>query len=115
MTSQLSVSQFEYGLKGGLNFDSAGKIKLFADQLQKEGKLEGKIAFNIGAYVEIDFLILYFRPELKYTKVSSQFEGNTIENTRIELPVSLGIKVLGPLSFFWRLAHFIVTPLRVVN
>ena len=36
-STQLSFSQFEYGLKVGLNFDSSGDIVVVADQLQKEG------------------------------------------------------------------------------
>jgi hypothetical protein len=45
-------------------------------------------------------MVIYLRPELQYTKVRSEFENNTIDNTRIELPVSVGITVLGPLSVF---------------
>ncbi|MEK9604416.1 MAG: outer membrane beta-barrel protein [Flavobacteriaceae bacterium] len=100
IASQLGWSQLKYGIKGGLNFDSAGEIKLVSEQLQKEGNLDSKSGFHVGAYAEVDFLIFYLRPELQYTKVSNQFEGNTIENDRIELPVSLGVTVFGPLSFF---------------
>ena len=98
--SQLSLSQFEYGLKGGLNFDSSGEIKLLSDQLQKEGNLSGKTGYHLGIYAEVDFLIFYLRPELQYTKVRSQFEDNLIDTARIELPVSLGMTILGPLSLY---------------
>lgn len=98
--SQLSLSQFEYGLKGGLNFDSSGEIKLLSDQLQKEGNLSGKTGYHLGIYAEVDFLIFYLRPELQYTKVRSQFEDNLIDTARIELPVSLGMTILGPVSLF---------------
>ena len=98
--SQLSLSQFEYGLKGGLNFDSSGEIKLLSDQLQKEGNLSGKTGYHLGIYAEVDFLIFYLRPELQYTKVSSQFEDDLIDTARIELPVSLGMTILGPVSLF---------------
>jgi hypothetical protein len=37
---------------------------------------------------------------LQYTKVSSQFENNLIDNPRIELPVSFGLTILGPVSIF---------------
>lgn len=98
--SQLSLSQFEYGLKGGLNFNSSGEITLLSDQLQKEGNLSGKTGYHLGIYAEVDFLIFYLRPELQYTKVRSQFEDNLIDTARIELPVSLGMTILGPVSLF---------------
>jgi hypothetical protein len=98
--SQLSLSQFEYGLRGGFNFDSSGEIKLLSDQLQKEGNLSGKTGYHLGIYAEVGFLIFYLRPELQYTKVSSQFEDDLIDTARIELPASLGITILGPVSLF---------------
>ena len=99
-STQLSFSQFEYGLKGGLNFDSSGDIVIVADQLQKEGTLDGKTGYHLGVYAEVDFLIFYLRPELQYTKVSSQFENQSINTSRIEQPVSFGLKLLGPVSLF---------------
>ena len=39
---KLSFSQFEYGLKGGLNFDSSGDILIVTDQFEKKGTLDGK-------------------------------------------------------------------------
>lgn len=100
LSTQLCLAQLNFGLQGGLNFDSAGDIKLVSEQLQKEGRLDSKAGFHIGAYAEIDFMVIYLRPEIQYTKVRREFENNTIENTRIELPVSVGITVLGPLSVF---------------
>ena len=80
--------------------DSSGDIVLISDQLQKQGPLDGKTGFHLGVYTEVDFLILYLRPELQYTKVSSQFENNLIYNSRIELPLSFGLTLLGPVSIF---------------
>ena len=77
-SAQFSFSQIKFGLKVGVNLDSSGDIVLIADQLQKQGPLDGKTGFHLGVYTEVDFLILYLRPELQYTKVSSQFENNLI-------------------------------------
>ena len=95
-----SVAQIEYGIQGGLNFDSAGEILLLKDQIQQQGDLKSKSGYHFGLYAEVDFLVFYLRHELQYTKVTSQFEGNTIDNTRLELPLSFGLKVFGPLSLF---------------
>ena len=98
--TQLSFSQFEYGLKGGLNFGSSGDIVVVTDQLQKEGDLTSKTGYHLGAYSEVYFLMFYLRPEFQYTKLSSQFEDDLIDNERIELPLSLGYSILGPISLF---------------
>jgi len=97
---QLSFSQFEYGFKGGLNFDSSGDIVVVADQFEKKGTLDGKSGYHLGVYTEVDFLFLYLRPELQFTKVSTQYENQSINTSRIELPVSFGLKLLGPVSWF---------------
>ena len=98
--TQLSFSQFEYGLKGGLNFGSSGDIVVVTDQLQKEGDLTSKTGYHLGAYSEVYFLMFYLRPEFQYTKLSSQFEDDLIDNERIEFPLSLGYSILGPISLF---------------
>ena len=97
---KLSFSQFEYGFKGGLNFDSSGDIVVFADQFEKKGTLDGKSGYHLGVYTEVDFLILYLRPELQFTKVINQHENQSINTSRIELPVSIGLKLMGPMSLF---------------
>lgn len=98
--TQLSFSQFEYGVKGGLNFGSSGDIVVVTDQLQKEGNLTSNTGYHLGVYSEVYFLMFYFRPEFQYTKLSSQFEDDLIDNERIELPLSLGYSILGPISLF---------------
>ena len=96
---KLSFSQFEYGLKGGLNFDSSGDILVVTDQLEKKGNLDGKSGYHLGVYAEVDFLILYLRPELQFTKVSTQYE--TIDNNPL-IVVQLLIDYL--------CIHFSITP-----
>lgn len=98
--TQLCFSQFEYGLKGGLNFGSSGDIVVVTDQLQKEGDLTSNTGYHLGVYSEVYFLMFYLRPEFQYTKLSSQFEDDLIDNERIELPLSLGYSILGPISLF---------------
>ena len=98
--TQVSFSQLEYGLKGGLNFGSSGDIVVVTDQLKKEGDLTSKTGYHFGVYSEVYFLMFYLRPEFQYTKLSRQFEDNLIDNERIELPLSLGYSILGPISLF---------------
>ena len=91
-----SFSQIDYGIKGGLNFNSAGEAQLTLETKD----YERKSGFHIGVYSEIEFLIGYLRPELQFTNVKTQLDGNEVSTNRIELPVSFGLKLFGPLSFF---------------
>ena len=100
LLSHFAFSQFEYGVKGGLNFDSAGKISRLNNDVYTDGSLKSESGFNLGVYAQVDLLILYLRPELQYTKVKRSFEELDVTSSRIELPISLGYKVLGPLSIF---------------
>ena len=59
-STQLSFSQFEYGLKVGLNFDSSGDIVVVADQLQKKA-FNGKTGYHLGVYQRLIF-DFYLRP-----------------------------------------------------
>ena len=59
LSTQLCLAQLKFGLQGGLNFDSAGDIKLVSEQLQKEGELKSNSGFHVGGYAQADFLIFY--------------------------------------------------------
>ena len=100
LISNFSFSQIDFGIKGGLNFDSAGEARLTLQTSEKIQDLERKSGFHIGVYSEFDLLIGYLRPELQFTNVKTQLNGSEISTNRIELPVSFGLKLFGPLSFF---------------
>ena len=74
LLSHFAFSQFEYGVKGGLNFDSAGKISKLNNDDYMDGSLKSESGFNLGVYAQVDLLILYLRPELQYTNVKRSFE-----------------------------------------
>ena len=92
--SHLAFSQFEYGIKGGLNFDSAGKISKLNSDAYKEGSLKSESGFDTGVYAQVDLLIFNLRSELQYSNVERSFEELNVNCFRIELPVSLGFKVI---------------------
>ena len=100
LISNLTFSQIDFGIKGGLSFDSAGEATLTLSAREKIQDLERKSGFHIGVYSEFNFLIGYLRPEVQFTNVKTQLNGDEILINRIELPVSFGLKLLGPLSFF---------------
>lgn len=100
-------AQSQFGIKGGLSYNSNGDLKEFGSDVntiyKNEGK--GKSGYNVGFYGKIDLGALYIRPELVYTKTTSEYvlnNGNTEDYklSKIDLPVLVGIKVIGPLNVF---------------
>jgi hypothetical protein len=93
-------SQLSFGLKGGINYDSFGELNptdLSFENLQSDAKT----GFHIGVFGNLDLLAFYLRPELQFSQSVSQFNGNeTIALNKLEVPVLLGYKILGPLSVF---------------
>lgn len=86
-----------FGFKGGLNyggngdyFDSIGMNAQNPDQ---------NIGYHLGVFGKIGNKI-YLRPELVYTKVSSDYDAGEFEMKKLDLPVLVGIKVLGPVNVF---------------
>lgn len=100
-------AQNDFGIKAGLSYNSNGDIKEFtseADNIYKnEGK--GKSGYNVGIYGKLDLGGIYLRPELVYTKTTSEYELNIggakdYELSKIDIPVLVGINVIGPLNVF---------------
>tara|TARA_B110000263_G_C15253689_1_gene485390 strand:- start:89 stop:655 length:567 start_codon:yes stop_codon:yes gene_type:complete len=89
-------SQINFGIKAGLNYDYIGDFEptsLTIDQINSESKT----GFHFGAFADIDLLLLYLRPEIIYSKNKTAFGDNSLTISKIELPILLGYKVIGPL------------------
>jgi hypothetical protein len=92
---------FDFGIKGGLNFNSSGDISNLSAQLPSVEEAKNAVnGFNIGFYGELNLAILYVRPELHFSKFETTFDKLTVGNSRIEAPVSVGFKFLPILSGF---------------
>mgnify|MGYP000226589484 CR=1 FL=1 len=99
----VSASCFaQFGVKGGLNFNSNGELRevLTVGENILEDKGDAKIGYHVGAYYEINFSKLYLRPEIVYTKTKSEYNSNAYDMSKIDVPVLVGIDVIGPLSIF---------------
>ena len=105
--STVAYSQIDLGVKGGLNFDSNGEINFqeIGDAAQNisEGG-DASIGFHIGGYAKINFSSIYLRPELVFTRTTSQYNvGGSdadLKISKIDAPILLGVKVIGPVSVF---------------
>ena len=93
-------SQLSFGVKGGVNYDSFGELNR-TDLSLENFQSDAKTGFHIGIFGSLDLLTFYLRPELQFSQSVGQFNGNeTIALNKLEAPVLLGYKILGPLSIF---------------
>lgn len=98
--------QSSFGLKGGLSYNSNGDLKEFTTETTAifKDKSKAKSGYHLGFYGKIDLGSIYIRPELVYTKTTSEYELNLnnedFELSKIDAPVLLGVELIGPLSVF---------------
>lgn len=92
-----------FGVKGGFNFSSNGDLSL-GENVGNIGS-DTKTGYHLGVYGKLSGAgLFYLRPELMYTKTTSQYEyfgfQSDLEIEKLDLPVLVGINVLGPLHVF---------------
>ena len=95
-----------FGVKAGLSYNKNGDlISSVGDGGQDiiEGA-EGKAGFHFGFWGKLDFPKIYLRPELVYSKTKSSYdvggESQDYDISKLDLPVLLGYKLIGPLHIF---------------
>ena len=105
-SAAMAQSGSGFGIKAGLNYNKNGDlIGSVGDSGQDivEGA-EGKTGYHVGFWGKLDFPKVYLRPELVYTKTKSSYDvdGNSqdYDISKLDLPVLLGIKIVGPLHVF---------------
>lgn len=81
-----------FGIKGGLNYNSNGNYfdeaqLIFGDPLNNLG-------FHAGFFGKIKFGPLFLRPELMYSQLKTELNGETLVTQRIDTPVLLGVGIL---------------------
>ncbi len=96
-----------FGIKAGLNYNQNGDLNFTEVQNAGENILEGsdgKVGFHVGIYGKLDFPKVYIKPELVYTKTKSSYSiansSTDYDISRIDLPVLIGYKLVGPLHVF---------------
>tara|TARA_R110002033_G_scaffold37096_2_gene75873 strand:- start:11678 stop:12301 length:624 start_codon:yes stop_codon:yes gene_type:complete len=86
-----------FGFKGGLNYGANGDY--FDSVNLNSSNPDQNIGYHVGIFGKIGNKI-YLRPEIVYTVTKSDYNNNDFNIKKIDVPVLVGIKVLGPLSVF---------------
>lgn len=95
-----TASYAQFGIKGGLNFNSNGDLtEIISQTVTNVKNPKSKIGYHIGAFYQTkgDF---YLRPELIYTKTKSDYTGNVFDMSKLDMPVLVGFKAFDPVSIF---------------
>ena len=96
-TTSFSQDGSGFGLKGGLNYGANGDyFESIGNNFQNPDQ---NVGYHVGIFGKIGKK-LYLRPELVYTKISSDYDAGEFEMQKLDLPVLLGVKVIGPISVF---------------
>ncbi|WP_047547040.1 outer membrane beta-barrel protein [Psychroserpens sp. Hel_I_66] len=86
-----------FGIKGGLNYSANGDyFESIGDNAKNPDR---NIGYHIGVFGKIgnDF---YLRPELIYTNTKSDYESDEFVVKKIDAPLLVGAKIIGPISVF---------------
>jgi len=84
-----------FGVKGGLNYNSNGKY--FKDAGAAFGDPLNNLGYNLGIFGKVNFGPVFLRPELSYTQLNSEINNQKLTTQRLDVPLLVGINVLGPL------------------
>lgn len=98
VSSAIAQSENGFGIKGGVNYNANGDYFNSISNTSEDPK--AAIGYHIGVYGKIDLSKIYLKPELIYTKTSSEYNLGDFKLQRIDAPILVGIKVLGPVSVF---------------
>ena len=89
---------FEWGIKGGLNYNSNGDIVDDAGDIIADP--EANAGFHAGVFFKTKGR-LYVRPELVYTQTNTNYNNGVAKSKltikKIDAPILLGLKIIGPL------------------
>jgi hypothetical protein len=86
-----------FGIKGGLNYNANGDyFESIGDNAEHPDR---NIGYHLGFFGKIGDR-LYFRPELVYTSTKSDYNNDDFKMKKLDAPMLIGLKVLGPINVF---------------
>ena len=97
MSSFLFSQNTSWGIKGGLNYNANGNY--FESVSNNYENPDRNIGFHFGVFGKIG-RDLYIKPELVYTSTKSDYDSGDFDMKKLDAPLLVGIKIIGPLSVF---------------
>ncbi|WP_272024087.1 porin family protein [Olleya namhaensis] len=86
-----------FGIKGGLNYNGNGDY--FESATNSYQNPDRNLGYHIGVFAKVGTKV-YFRPELVYTATKSDYIAGEFDLKKLDVPLLVGLKVLGPLHVF---------------
>jgi len=105
-TAASAQSGTGWGIKAGLSYNKNGDLvrKVSNSTQNVIERAEEKTGYHFGLWGKLDFPKMYIRPELVYSKTKSSYniENNSSDYdlSKLDLPVLIGVKIVGPLHIF---------------
>lgn len=94
-------AQFEWGVKVGASFPSDTKLLTILQENNRIEMLENKLTgMQLGVYGQFELASIFIRPELQYANTQLKFKNFNYSQGALELPVSVGLKLLPVLSAY---------------
>ena len=93
----LVFSQIDYGFKAGVNFNTNSSILVISDALANKINKSDFQGYYIGSYISFNAIIFDLRTELQYSTLQI---GDYLTQQKIELPITVGYKIMPFLSTF---------------
>jgi hypothetical protein len=94
----IAQSDSGFGIKGGLNYNANGDYFESAGDAARNP--DRNIGYHVGVFGKFGASKVYLRPELVYTKTKSDYDGADFDMSKLDVPVLLGINLIGPLHVF---------------
>jgi len=107
-----AFSQFEYGLKGGISFNSNLNINSKIESIDNSINIfESRNGQHIGVFLKLSISDFFIRPEIIYSKIKNSYDipynlprteniVTDFNQHKIDVPVMLGYKVFGLVNLF---------------
>ena len=97
LSPMVLLSQIDYGIKFGINLNNSSNISIISQNFDTNISKKDYSGYNMGGYISLQGLIMDLRGELHYVKIKN---SNDLVQDRIEIPVTIGYKILPFLSLF---------------
>ena len=86
-----------FGIKGGLNYNANGDY--FESTGDAAKNPDRNVGYHLGIFGKLGNRV-YLRPELVYTKTKSDYDGDEFTMSKLDAPILVGVKIIGPLHVF---------------